>query len=132
MQTSARATNFHEMASTLPFDATVDKAVAAILAAGLTIFARIDHCEAARSVGLSMPPTLVIVYGHPRGGTPVMLASPHAALDLPLRVLIRVEPTAGTFVAFHPIGIELADVGVAPEIARRLAPAQQILSAAFA
>ncbi|RWA53434.1 hypothetical protein AU476_14045 [Cupriavidus sp. UYMSc13B] len=56
---------------------------------GMTIFARIDHAEAARNVGLAMPPTQVLIYGNAKRGTPLMLAAPGVALDLPLRVLVR-------------------------------------------
>ncbi len=58
----------------------------------LEIFARFDHSGAARRVGLSMPDTQVVVFGNPKSGTPLitplMLASPLVALDLPLRVLV--------------------------------------------
>ncbi|PJK11609.1 hypothetical protein CO610_01445 [Lysobacteraceae bacterium NML95-0200] len=56
---------------------------------GITVFALIDHAAAAEKAGLSMPPTQVLVFGNPRGGTPLMLAHPDLALDLPVRVLIR-------------------------------------------
>jgi uncharacterized protein (DUF302 family) len=54
----------------------------------LAIFARFDHSGAARGVGLTMPDTQVVVFGNPKAGTPMMLASPSVALELPLRVLI--------------------------------------------
>jgi uncharacterized protein (DUF302 family) len=54
----------------------------------LEIFARFDHGGAARRVGLTMPDTQVVVFGNPKSGTPLMLASPMVALDLPLRVLV--------------------------------------------
>src|ERR1700682_2463799 len=54
----------------------------------LEIFARFDHSGAAGRVGLTMPDTQVVVFGNPKGGTPLMLASPLVALDLPLRVLV--------------------------------------------
>jgi uncharacterized protein (DUF302 family) len=54
----------------------------------LEIFARFDHSGAARRVGLTMPDTQVVVFGNPKSGTPLMLASPIVALDLPLRVLV--------------------------------------------
>ena len=56
---------------------------------GLEPFARIDHAAGARSVGLQMPPTLVVLFGSPRAGTPLMLEAPDLALDLPLRLLVR-------------------------------------------
>jgi uncharacterized protein (DUF302 family) len=55
---------------------------------GLTIFCRIDHSGEAEKVGLKMRPTLLILFGSPKGGTPVMVASPTIAIDLPLKALI--------------------------------------------
>ena len=70
-----------EHASAHDFAPTVDRLEKAIARAGLTIFARIDHHGAARDAGLAMPSTIVLIYGSPRGGTPVMLATPRVALD---------------------------------------------------
>jgi len=54
---------------------------------GVTVFARIDHSGEAAKVGLSMRPTQLLIFGSPKGGTPVMVAAPSAALDLPLKAL---------------------------------------------
>jgi uncharacterized protein (DUF302 family) len=51
------------------------------------IFARIDHAAEAASAGLIMPPTQLLIFGNPKGGTPIMLAAPMSALDLPLKAL---------------------------------------------
>ena len=115
-----------EHVSAHDFAGTVTRLEAAIEKAGLTIFARIDHQGAARDVGLTMPPTLVLIYGNPRGGTPIMLAAPRAALDLPLRVLIR-EEHGRVLVGFHPIDTLLQQAGVASDLAARLVPAQALL-----
>lgn len=58
-------------------------------AKGLTIFTVIDHAEAARSVGLQMPETSVVILGNPKAGTNLMLSHPDLAIDLPTRVLVR-------------------------------------------
>lgn len=55
---------------------------------GVTLFAEFDHARAAREHHLTMPPTTVLVLGNPLAGTPLMLARPALALDLPFRVLI--------------------------------------------
>ena len=109
------------------FDATLARLTAAIDRAGLHLFARIDHAAGAREVGLDMPPTTVLIYGHPKGGTPIMLATPTVALDLPLRVLVREREDGNTVVAFHPAGASLRRAGVPAELAARLDPAQSIL-----
>ena len=57
-------------------------------ARGLTVFARIDHSGEAEKVGMKMHPTQLIIFGSPKGGTPVMVASPTLAIDLPLKALV--------------------------------------------
>ena len=55
---------------------------------GLTEFARIDHSGEAEKVGMKMHPTQLVIFGSPKGGTPVMVASPTLAIDLPLKALV--------------------------------------------
>jgi uncharacterized protein (DUF302 family) len=57
-------------------------------AKGMNIFARIDHSEEAAKVGLEMRPTQVLIFGSPKGGTPLMVAAPTLAIDLPLKALV--------------------------------------------
>src|SRR6202521_5009028 len=70
------------------FAGTLARLQSALERRQLEIFARFDHSGAARRVGLTMPDTQVVVFGNPKSGTPLMLASPSVALELPLRVLI--------------------------------------------
>ncbi len=121
-----------EHVSQFSFAATLERLTGAIEKAGMTIFATIDHAKNARGVGLAMPPATVLIYGSPKGGTPVMVAAPLAALDLPLRVLVleRADGTVG--VAFHPIAAALLPAGMAGDVAARLEPAQQLLVKAIA
>jgi uncharacterized protein (DUF302 family) len=67
---------------------TVEKIETTAKARGLTVFAKIDHAEAAKAAGLQMPPTVLLIVGNPKGGTPAMLAAPSLAIDLPLKILI--------------------------------------------
>ena len=114
-----------EITSVFDFSATLARVIAAIGSAGLTIFARIDHAENARAVGLAMPPTTLLIYGNARGGTPIMLASPRSALDLPLRVLVR-QAGAGAVIAFNAIAPALLRAGVPESLAHGLDPAQRM------
>jgi uncharacterized protein (DUF302 family) len=132
MMSDADADDIVEVASPVTFDATLERIVSAIQAAGLTLFARIDHAANAREVGLSMPPATVLIYGNAKGGTPVMLGAPLAALDLPLRVLVREREGGRAAIAFHPVAPMLRRAGASEEFAARLAPAQRILVAAVA
>ena len=117
-----------EIASPDDFTRTLQRLEQTIEAAGLTIFARIDHAAAARGVGLTMPATTVLVYGNPRGGTPVMLAGPHLALDLPLRVLVREGGSGQVFIGWHPIAAVLKGADVADDLVAGLAGAQTLLA----
>jgi uncharacterized protein (DUF302 family) len=76
-------------------DETVDKLEAMLKAKGVKLFALIDHSGEAEKVGLKMPPTRFLIFGNPKGGTPLMLASPSAAIDLPLKILVA-EDSDGT------------------------------------
>jgi uncharacterized protein (DUF302 family) len=64
------------------------KLQAILQAKGVTIFALIDHSGEAAKVGMEMRPTKLVIFGNPKGGTPLMLAAPSIAIDLPIKILI--------------------------------------------
>lgn len=66
---------------------TIDRFAAILEAKGITVFARIDQQAEAKKVGLRLPPTQLLLFGNPKAGTPLMVAEPTIALDLPLKVL---------------------------------------------
>ncbi len=66
----------------------IDRLAAVLQAKGITIFARIDQQAEAEKVGLSLRPTQLLLFGNPKAGTPLMVAEPTIALDLPLKVLL--------------------------------------------
>lgn len=70
---------------------TIARLSKAIADAGNTIFATIDQAQAAADAGLTLRPTSLIVFGNPKGGTPLMVAEPLVALDLPLKLLVWEE-----------------------------------------
>jgi uncharacterized protein (DUF302 family) len=80
---------------------TVAQLESALTAHGLKIFALIDHSGEAEQAGLAMPPTQVIVFGSPRAGTPLMLAAPSLAIDLPLKALVSEDSNGQTFVTLN-------------------------------
>ncbi len=79
---------------------TLRRLEASVAARGLTTFARVDHAEGARGVGLELPPTFVIIFGSPKSGTPLMQMSDTIGLDLPLKMLVRVDPQGRTLIAY--------------------------------
>lgn len=66
---------------------TADRLVAVLESKGMTVFARIDHAAEAEKAGLAMRPAQLVVFGNPKGGTPLMVAVPTVAIDLPLKAL---------------------------------------------
>ena len=80
---------------------TLDRLEAAVTRHGMTIFARIDHGGAAEKVGLELRPTVVLVFGNPRAGTPSMRRTPTLAIDLPIRMLVWQDDKDATWVAYN-------------------------------
>jgi len=77
--------------SRYPYVETTLRLSQAVIAAGNTVFATIDQAAAAQTAGLSLRPTWLLVFGNPRGGTPLMDAAPLVGLDLPLKFLVWEE-----------------------------------------
>ena len=69
-------------------DQTVEKLKTILQSKGVTLFALIDHSGEAEKVGMKMPQTKLLIFGSPKAGTPLMLASPSVAIDLPLKILV--------------------------------------------
>lgn len=117
--------------SAFGFSETIARLRAALEAKGFAIMAVIDHAAAAKAAGLAMPPTTVLIYGNPKGGTPLMLATPDFALELPLRVLVREDESGQTFVVFNPAGTLEGKHGLPAGMAKRLAPAESVIESAI-
>jgi uncharacterized protein (DUF302 family) len=79
---------------------------------GAAVFAVIDHAANARQAGQEMPETQVLIFGDPAAGTPLMLAVPDIALDLPMRVLVRDDGNGGSVVAWQDPGYVAARFGL--------------------
>lgn len=75
------------VASRFSVGETLDRFTAALTAAGLLVFARIDHAGNAKDVGLDLRPTALLIFGNPKGGTPLMLDKQTAGIDLPVKAL---------------------------------------------
>jgi uncharacterized protein (DUF302 family) len=80
---------------------TMDRLEAALKAGGVTIFARIDHAAGAASVGLSLRATEVIVFGNPKGGTPLMQAEQTVGIDLPLKALVWQDAVGVVWLSYN-------------------------------
>jgi len=82
-------------------DETVERLKSILQAKGVTLFALVDHSGEAQKVGLTMPPTKLLIFGNPKGGTPLMLASPSIALDLPLKILVAQDKDGAVNVSYN-------------------------------
>ena len=80
---------------------TLDRLRALLVAKGLKIFALIDHRGEALAAGFEMRPTQVLVFGSPVAGTPLMVASPSLAIDLPLKALVREDEQGKVWVSYN-------------------------------
>jgi uncharacterized protein (DUF302 family) len=82
-------------------DQTVEKLRALLQAKGVTIFALVDHSGEAEKAGMKMRPTKLLIFGTPKAGTPVMLAAPSSALDLPLKILIWEDAQGKVWLSYN-------------------------------
>ena len=88
----------HTMRMASPYDVptTVERLQAAIEQRGATVFAVIDHAAGAASIGAELRPTVTMIFGNPKLGTPIMQANQKAAFDLPMRVLVLQDENGQT------------------------------------
>jgi uncharacterized protein (DUF302 family)/uncharacterized membrane protein YidH (DUF202 family) len=82
-------------------DETVAKLQGVLQAKGVKLFVVVDHSGEAASAGLKMPNTKLLIFGNPKAGTPLMLASPSVALDLPLKILVAEDAAGKTWVSYN-------------------------------
>src|SRR6266851_6084050 len=82
-------------------DETVEKLKGILQSKGVTLFATVDHSGEAAKVGMKMRPTKLLIFGSPKAGTPLMLASPSVAIDLPLKILIWEDDYGKVWVSYN-------------------------------
>jgi uncharacterized protein (DUF302 family) len=90
-----------KIASVRSVDATVDNLRAILQSKGVTLFAFVDHSGEAEKAGLKMPPTKLLIFGNPKAGTPLMLAAPSVALDLPLKILVAEDSQGKVWISYN-------------------------------
>jgi uncharacterized protein (DUF302 family)/uncharacterized membrane protein YidH (DUF202 family) len=82
-------------------DRTVEKLQAVLEAKGIKLFTLIDHSGEAEKLGMHMPPTKLLIFGNPKAGTPLMIASPTVAIDLPLKLLVWEDASGRTRISYN-------------------------------
>lgn len=108
---------------------TVTRLAGIINNKGLTLFSIIDHSGEAEAVGLNMTDTKLVIFGSPAAGTPVMVASPLAALDLPLKVLVWSDTNGAVSVSYNSPAYLAARHHLTDELRKRLDPIEAIADA---
>jgi len=99
--TSSNNRGLIDIPSNHSVDETLAKLKGILQAKGVTLFALVDHSGEAAKVGMKMPPTKLLIFGNPKAGTPVMLAVPSSAIDLPLKILIWEDAQGKVWVTYN-------------------------------
>jgi uncharacterized protein (DUF302 family) len=100
---------------------TIARVRAVLEAKGIREFALIDHSGEAEKVGMTMPKTQVLIFGNPKGGTPLMLAAPSIAIDLPLKLLVHEDAAGAVSVSYWSAQALLKRHGLAESFAQSIA-----------
>ena len=97
-------------------DQTVDKIQELLRAKGVKLFALVDHSGEAEKAGFAMPPTKLLIFGSPKAGTPLMIASPSIAVDLPLKLLVAQDAAGAVWISFNDPAYLRDRHGLPPEL----------------
>jgi len=109
---------------------TIERIEKAVTTKGMKIFARIDHSGEAKSVGLDMKPTVLLIFGNPKGGTALMVARPTAAIDLPMKALVWEDQEGKVWLTYNAPELLQERHGLPAELAARLEPVGKLLEGA--
>jgi uncharacterized protein (DUF302 family) len=118
-------------ASQCTVEETLTRLEAAIHERGLTLFARIDHSDEAQHVGLMMQPAHVLIFGSPRGGTPLMVAAPLLALDLPLKVLVWQDGEGKVWASYYAPSYLAARYSIPDDLIKNIAGIEAVIESAI-
>jgi uncharacterized protein (DUF302 family) len=111
-------------------DQTVERLKGILEAKGVTIFALVDHNGEAEKAGLKLRPTKLLIFGSPKAGTPVMLAAPSIAIDLPLKILIWEDGQGKVWVSYNSPAYLQERHGVPQELLQSIAVVETLAAKA--
>ena len=103
-----------------------------LAARGLTLFAKIDFAGDAKKAGMQMQPTMLLVFGNPKAGTPVMVAAPTTALDLPLKVLFSQDANGTVWLSYNTPEFLAERHRIPAELVKNIAGVRALVQAAVA
>jgi uncharacterized protein (DUF302 family) len=109
---------------------TVERLKGILQVKGVTLFAVVDHSGEAEKVGMNMPPTKLLVFGSPKAGTPLMLAAPSIAIDLPLKFLVWEDAHGKVWVSYNsPVYLQQRHT-LPPELLQNIAVVETLAAKA--
>jgi len=108
----------------------VERLMALLHTKGVTLFALVDHSGEAAKVGMKMPPTKLLIFGNPKAGTPLMLAAPSVAIDLPLKILVWEDAQGTTWLSYNSPAYLQARHGVPEALLPNIAVVETLVRAA--
>ena len=125
-----------DLASRHSVDETVERLKSILQAKGVMLFAMIDHSGEAEKAGLKMPPTKLLIFGNPKSGTPLMLAAPSSAIDLPLKILVwedvRGDAARKVWISYNSPAYLAKRHGLPPELISNIAGIEGLAAQAAA
>jgi uncharacterized protein (DUF302 family) len=111
-------------------DQTVDTLKNILQAKGVALFALVDHSGEAEKVGMKMRPTKLLIFGNPKAGTPLMLAAPSIAIDLPLKILIWEDAQGKVWVSYNSPAYLQERHGLPPALLQNIAVVETLAAKA--
>ena len=119
-----------QVASPYTVDGTVNRLESVLAERGVQVFAVVDHSGEAEKVGMKMRPTKLVIFGNPKGGTPVMLAAPTLAIDLPLKALVWEDKNGKVWVSYNSPEYLQQRHGVPQDLIKNIAVAGALVAKA--
>src|SRR5208283_38761 len=110
-----------QVASPYTVDETVRRLESVLAERGVRVFVVVDHSGEAEKVGMKMRPTKLVIFGSPKGGTPVMVAAPSVAIDLPLKALIAEDENGKVWVSYNSPEYLQQRHGIPQELVKNIA-----------
>jgi uncharacterized protein (DUF302 family) len=130
--TGARPEGIVELPSRHSVDDTVRRLEDLLGSRSIKVFVVVDHSGEAESAGVAMPPTKLVIFGNPKSGTPLMLAAPSTAIDLPLKILVRQDAAGQVWVAYNSPEYLRARHGFPEQLIANIAAVEALARAAAA
>ncbi|MGA3100650.1 MAG: DUF302 domain-containing protein [Terracidiphilus sp.] len=124
------ASGIVDIASHHSVDVTVEKVRTILQAKGVTLFALVDHSAEAEKAGMKMRPTKLLIFGNPKAGTPVMVAAPSIAIDLPLKILVWEDEAGKVWISYNSADYLRGRHNVPAELMQNIAAAEGIAAKA--